>query len=378
MAPNVRLLLWGLVLGLLSAFYPRLPAYLPASVSARLPFLPAHALTATEVGKRWAGPFHRYQHGIDPHPGHEHSVEADWEAEIEMQLRFGSKEGGRELEKEYRRQLREVERRAEHAGAENGVGAHLPVYFVEQGTDVDPSALEAIGAEINSLHPQAVILLAPHETTNSHLLISSAPHLSSTASPPVAFPSSPRLASALLRSFAHLAPSGVPATASALVTLSDASARVLDALGLERDTEVVQVALPVLADGGAGARWPAERWWDVGRALHALLHEKDEIKGGQKRGGFANVVVLALGTAAPKNPSSAFPALLSSALAHHTSHARDLSLHALYSGSSGAKPQRGVHGDRVALYAAVAAAAEGEGEMLRGGAAWRLGHLPVR
>ena len=133
MAPNVRLLLWGLVLGLLSAFYPRLPAYLPASVSSRLPFLPSHALTATDVGKRWAGPFHRYQSGIDPHPGHEHSVEADWEAEIEMQLRFGSKEGGREIEKEYRRQLREVERRAEHAGAENGVGVHLPVYFVEQG-----------------------------------------------------------------------------------------------------------------------------------------------------------------------------------------------------------------------------------------------------
>lgn len=133
MAPNVRLLLWGLVLGLLSAFYPRLSSVLPTSVASRLPFLPSHALHTTDVGKRWAGPFARYQAGIDPHPGHEHSVEADWEAEIEMQLRFGSKGSGRELEKEYRRQLREVERRAEHAGVENGVREALPVYFVEQG-----------------------------------------------------------------------------------------------------------------------------------------------------------------------------------------------------------------------------------------------------
>ncbi|GAA5930609.1 hypothetical protein JCM3775_003822 [Rhodotorula graminis] len=380
MAPNVRLLLWGLVLGVLAAFLPRLdlPSILPASVSSRLPFLPSHALHTTEVGKRWAGPFARYQAGIEPHPGHEHSVEADWEAEIEMQLRFGSKESGRELEKEYKRQLREVERRAEHAGVENGLRETLPVYFVEQGDDVDIGALERIGAEINSLNPQSVILLAPHETTTSHLVVTSAPHVTSASSPPLSFPSSPRLASALLRSFAHLAPSGVPATSSAVLPLSSTSTRVLRALALDPDTELVNVALPVVE--ARDAQWGAERWWDVGKAVYGLLHEKDEVKGGQRRGGYRNAVVLALGTAAPKKktPSSSFAKQLASALADQTSHAREQSLHALYSSASGTKPQRGVDGARVALYAAVAAAGDGEGEPLEGGAGWRLGHLPVR
>lgn len=144
--------------------------------------------------------------------------------------------------------------------------------------------------------------LTPHRsTTSSHLVVSTAPHLSSTSSPPLAFPSSPRLASALLRTFAHLPPSGVPATSSAVLPLSPASERVLRALRLETDTEVVQVALPVVdaAAEDRDAQWGAEQWWDVGRAVHQLLHEKEEVKGGQRRGGYRNAVVLALGSATP-------------------------------------------------------------------------------
>jgi hypothetical protein len=132
---NVRLLFWGVLLGLLSALYPRLPLYLPV-LSGRLPFLPTEHrdLLTSPSGKLWAQTLHQYQASVPVPPNHEHSKQAEWEAELERQLRFGSKEGGRELEKEYKRQLREVERRAEHAGAENLVREVLPVYFVEHGT----------------------------------------------------------------------------------------------------------------------------------------------------------------------------------------------------------------------------------------------------
>lgn len=139
---NVRLLFWGVLLGLLSALYPRLPHYIPA-LSGRLPFLPTEHrdLLTSPSGKLWAETLHRYQASVPVLPNHEHSKQAEWEAELERQLRFGSKEGGRELEKEYKRQLREVERRAEHAGAENLVREVLPVYFVEHGALL--SAVEA-------------------------------------------------------------------------------------------------------------------------------------------------------------------------------------------------------------------------------------------
>ena len=170
----------------------------------------------------------------------------------------------------------------------------------------------------------------------------------------------------------------------------------------------MHVALPVVE--AVDAQWGAERWWDAGKAVYGLLHEKDEVKGGQRRGGYRNAVVLALGTAAPKKKSvrpalslssctlaqpqarpdslslspraqqssTSFAKQLASALSDQTSHAREQSLHALYSSASGTKPQRGIDGARVALYAAVAAAGDGEGEPLEGGAGWRLGHLPVR
>lgn len=132
MAGQVRLMFWGLLVGLLAAFLPR---YLPDAVSSRLPFYsdPHLRLRSTPMGKRWSDTLHRYVSSNPIAKNHEHSREADWEAEIEQQLRFGSKEGGKELEKEYKRQLREVERRAEHAGAENLIEDMLPVYFVEQG-----------------------------------------------------------------------------------------------------------------------------------------------------------------------------------------------------------------------------------------------------
>lgn len=241
---------------------------------------------------------------------------------------------------------------------------------------------------------------ALNRTTISHLVVSSGPSVHTAASPAKSYVGSPRLASHLVRAFAHVEPSGVPATGSAVTQLSPEAARILDALNLEPRVEVVQILLPVLRDGRG---WSAEQWWDVGTALHGYLHSHDVAVGNRRV--YKNTIVLALGTAKPEHVSDlrwgvrassafadrvlnsgsqaspAFDDLLTAALGHHTSHARDLSLHALYSGSSGSKPKKPVPRDLVALYAAVAAASEGEGHALgdgKGRGGWRFGHLPMR
>ncbi|POY72107.1 hypothetical protein BMF94_4839 [Rhodotorula taiwanensis] len=372
MAGQIRLVFWGLLLGLLSAFLPR---YLPDSVSSRLPFYsdPHHRLRSTPMGKRWSDTLHRYVSSNPIAKNYEHSREADWEAEIEQQLRFGSKDGGKELEKEYKRQLREVERRAEHAGSENLIKDMLPVYYVEQGSTGSP-ALEQVAKELDELRPQSLILLVAEESTSSHLVISSGPSIHSTGASPVSYVGSPRLASHLVRAFAHLEPSGVPATGSAMIKLTPAVTEMLSALKIERGVEVVQILLPVLA-GEEG--WEAEKWWDAGKALHEYLHAHEVAVGNRRV--YKNTVVVAIGSAKPKHAPPVFTDLIDTALTHHTSHARDLALHALYSGSSGSKPRGPTRGELVPLYVATAAAGEGEGHALgHDGEGWRFGHLPIR
>ncbi|GAA5918692.1 hypothetical protein JCM6882_006218 [Rhodosporidiobolus microsporus] len=368
MPGQLRLLLYGLVLGLLSAFYPRLPAYLPSSIANLLPFLPSHSLD-TPSGKRWTGSHLRYQNGVPIAANHDHSKQAQWEEDIEQQLRFGDKNGGREMEKEFKRQLREVERRAEHAGDENRVRDVLPVYYLEQA--LDEQVLASTGLDIDALEPRTVVLLAPYKTQTSHLLVSTS---SSVSDGSLSFSSSPKLAQALLKRFAHFGTRGVPAAGSSLASLTPSASRVLSHLKLDPATEVVQVLLPVLPKDAGG--WDAEKWWDAGKAISEVLHETEGGEGMRKNDlKFRNTLVLALGTAAPKNPSSSFPALLDSALAHHTSHARELSLLSLYSSAGGAKPQKAVREGLVGLFAAVAAAGEAEGEELRDGAGWRFGQV---
>ncbi|GAA5886676.1 hypothetical protein JCM3774_001941 [Rhodotorula dairenensis] len=214
-----------------------------------------------------------------------------------------------------------------------------------------------------------------HRTDVSHLVISSGPSLHASEPPVTSYTGSPRLASHLVRAFAHVEPSGVPATGSAVTKLAPDVARIVQNLELERGCEVVQVLLPVLQQDERG--WEAEKWWDAGKALHEYLHAHDVAVGNRRV--YQNTVVLAIGTATPLHASPAFPDLLASALGHHTSHARDLALHALYSGSSGEKPRKAVRGNLVALYMAVAAAGEGEGHALTtSGQAWRFGNLPMR
>ena len=131
MHSNLRLLFLGLLLGLLSALYPRLPSYLPYSIVSRLPFL-SSSLLHPELSKTWQS-VQRYQSTVPISKNYEDSPESRWEEEIEKQLRFGSKEGGREMEKELKRHRRELEKRTQAAGNENMIKEGLPVYYLEQG-----------------------------------------------------------------------------------------------------------------------------------------------------------------------------------------------------------------------------------------------------
>lgn len=123
---NIRLFLWGLALALLSAVYPRLPAYLPSSVSTHLPFLtPSLKHPAAQPWKK----LQRYQHQIPIAANHDpFDLEGQHE---ERSLRMGSKEGKKQKENEMRKIRDEIEKRTERAGVENKVHEDLPVYYLQ-------------------------------------------------------------------------------------------------------------------------------------------------------------------------------------------------------------------------------------------------------
>lgn len=136
-------------------------------------------------------------------------------------------------------------------------------------------------------------------TDVSHLVISSGPSIHTSEPPITSYTGSPRLASHLVRAFAHVEPAGVPATGSAVTKLAPRVASIVSDLGLERGVEVVQVLLPVL-EGDKG--WEAEKWWDAGKALHEYLHAHDVAVGNRRV--YKNTIVLAIGSAAPRYVSA--------------------------------------------------------------------------
>ncbi|GAA6064246.1 hypothetical protein JCM10212_005998 [Sporobolomyces blumeae] len=361
--PNVRLVLWGLAIGLLSAVYPRLPSYLPYAVSSRLPFVRSTVLDP-DLSKTWQS-VQRYQHSVPVAPNFDHSREAQWEEEVERQLRFGSKEGGREIDKEMKRVRKKLEKRTQEAGMENLIREGLPVYFVDQ--DSDAASIATLGSEINGLVPLSVVLIAPYPTTSQHLLVSTAPTLS--------HPPAQKLSQYLLNSFAHHPPDGVPAVSSSLVALEEEVERTVVVLGLDKVIKMTVIALPVPQEEDESSSgpsevqgWEKEKWWDVGEVLHELLHDPE----GQR------TVVVGIGRARPPRAAPSFDSLLEDAFVHHTSHARSLSLSAAYSSSASGqgKPTKRVPKDRVALIVSAEAGGEGEGERVKGG--WRFGALPIR
>lgn len=122
MPSNLVLLCLGLLLGVGSTLYPRLPEVLPASLVAHLPFLDAASLAASTSS--WSV-YEKYQASIPIIENHDPFAEKLPPGERKM--RMGSK-----IDKEI---VGEGDfTRVETAGAENLVGMELPVYFVEQGT----------------------------------------------------------------------------------------------------------------------------------------------------------------------------------------------------------------------------------------------------
>lgn len=135
MPSNLRLLLFGLVIGLLSVLYPRIPAYLPAAVLPFVPFLSRPALSPES--NAWTG-YQRYQ---ATHPVAKNHDPLDVNEPIEERLRrLGSKDGDKEREKMETKERKALEGRTETAGQENRVHDAFPVYFVDerQGEHLPP------------------------------------------------------------------------------------------------------------------------------------------------------------------------------------------------------------------------------------------------
>lgn len=123
---NIRLALYGVLLGLLPLLYPHLLSILPSAISSHLPFQSA----SVSPSHHWSA-YQRLQDGSPRAANHDPFDLKGPEAE--RQKRFASKDGEREREKEDSRARRAVEVRAQSAGAENNLQSLLPVYFIEQG-----------------------------------------------------------------------------------------------------------------------------------------------------------------------------------------------------------------------------------------------------
>ena len=114
---NLRLLAIGLVVGLLSAFYPSLP-----SLRSYVPFL-----SAPSAASSWKS-YQRFQASHPPAANHDpFDLE---EPKEERRRRMESKEGDKERDREMKRKEREGEGRREAAGNENRVLEGVPAYWV--------------------------------------------------------------------------------------------------------------------------------------------------------------------------------------------------------------------------------------------------------
>ena len=124
---NLRLAVYGLVLGLVPLLYPSFLSLLPISLSTKLPF---SGPPAVPTSHHWSA-YQRHQH--DSPRANNHDPFDLKGPEEEKLRRLGGKDAERERDKEEIRERRRVEVRAQSAGAENDLHKLLPVYFLEQG-----------------------------------------------------------------------------------------------------------------------------------------------------------------------------------------------------------------------------------------------------
>ncbi|SCV71653.1 BQ2448_3241 [Microbotryum intermedium] len=349
----------GLALAFASVLYPRLPFYLPSGISSVLPFVGPE-----QHPSKWQQA-QSFQNLL-PHPANHDPFDVK-EPEAERQRRLLSEDGENQKRKEEKRLQREWEKRLEMAGGENRIHPELPVYFVQappiRGFDRRSplgQTLSKIGDEIiHQVKPKTILLLVPIETIQPFLQVSTLDPLTyiSSSGAEVNVAGNPALAQSLTTSLAYASPP-VPAV-SGRQNLHDVVALLLETMfGTSLKVKVIQVSVPVLTQGA----WDSEKYFDIG---HALLKTRQDER---------DLVVLALGKlVAGKNIR-----LLDDALAHHTHHPRFTSLLSLIHASLGKKPSRAVPRSLAAIYAAIGAAGEGEGERLDAQRnCWRFGHLPM-
>ncbi|KAK4047205.1 hypothetical protein OIO90_006268 [Microbotryomycetes sp. JL221] len=387
---NLKLFALGILLALASVAYAQLPEYLPRSIGSRLPLVGSSG-TIDKRGQRWTR-LSSYQQSVPVTKNHD-PFDVQGPAD-ELKLRLLSKEGKNEQDKQDKRVQRDQDNLARWSMDENKIHDVLPVYFVQQATSeaaVDPRSslgkiLARVGDEIVSrVSPKTVILLAPVRSEGQHVTVSTSSTLlysSSSLSNLGPVSGNPSLAAQILNTFAHSTPS-VAATSSQSTVLNSPAGPVYQAMfgkAEQRDRpDVVLVSLPVVDAGDdkdttakksknshATNGWTPEQMYDVGHALLKIRQTRQD------------VVVIGVGALRPSNPSSFFKTQLTDALSHHTSHARHNVLLSLLNGTKGSKPTNKVNLRQAALYAAIGAAGEGEGESIDDlGLCWRFGALPL-
>lgn len=134
----MRLVLLGILIGLLSAFYPRLPAYLPAPVSRLLPLTSSTTGTNDPAAGSWTK-YAKFQARSPPEfedsPGSPSSepVNEPKLRKVTVNPKVVEAEYDRSArDKQKAQALREFEERAQAAGRENHLGPELPVYFFDE------------------------------------------------------------------------------------------------------------------------------------------------------------------------------------------------------------------------------------------------------
>ncbi|KAI5478310.1 hypothetical protein MNV49_005265 [Pseudohyphozyma bogoriensis] len=325
------LILFGALVGVLASFAPRLPSYLPSSVTSSIPFLSSLSVPAS--GEAWSK-YQRYQSNIPIAANHDPHDEK--EPREERLRRMSSADSKRALERQEKKKLKELEERTESAGAENMVRAELPAYWVVGGNSFDLTSptWSQISREVDFIKPAYIIVL--HRTS----------------SPKPTFSTSP-LSSLLQAAFARqtitskLVPAGTP-----FLPTTDAIA---DFLGVADPTDrIVEVGVP---EGNADHSH-VEDWIAIGEGLRLARKE---------------AVVIAVGDEfSPRALSTKNRNLFHQVLAHHTSHPREHALERF-------ETKRVVGPE---LWAVVGSAGECEGEELDAfegdgsGEGWRFGHLP--
>ncbi|KAK4699711.1 hypothetical protein P7C70_g6548, partial [Phenoliferia sp. Uapishka_3] len=315
MPSNLKLLLFGLLVGAFSSLYPRIPAYLPHSLLPFIPFLTRPTLSPES--NAWTG-YQRYQ---SQHPVAKNHDPLDVNEPIEeRKRRLESKDGQKQREKMEQKERKALEGRTETAGHENRIHDSYPVYFVDERQDATWSMLTRELAQ--QVKPKMVLYINSITSPSDTVSITSSP-----------------LSQPVILSLAY---EGIIARASDTATTSSKRFKSFEKALAGKNIPVLEIGVP--------DDWAADKLLKVGHGLHRLRDQEMSLVGVGKwiKGGV------------PREE-------LHDALVAHTSKPRELALCKV----STAPPA-------LTVITGSADEGEGESLDGGKGLSWRLGHVPLR